>query len=425
MYYLLNSSGEIVAASNDFLSYLNVKSLIELYKKIDKEKVELKISGNELLIKTDKNQVTKPIKNSDMTTSSGTLKLIIIDENNLSSTPLLDNNNEITYGKDVVNDEILELEDIYQEATKEPERELTIEELMGEFEDDTIVEEPQIDEMFYNLTNETPKELPKYIVDIDKNSALLGVNKDDYKEFIGEYKETLKDLIDDLLSNDDAKRNQAVKIAKQLTQNLHLPEELIEACDTITNNSGFKGGVEEFYALVENLELVESKEFNILDNTPLNIVEENESDKIELEDTKIELEDTKIEPEDTKIELVSGSTIDLTDVTASRFDFSVDEAARELNLPNELVKEFIKDFIDQMYTETNNLIKAYEISDLSRIQKIAHMLKGTSSNLRIVPLAESLAELQANDKLENVESLVKKYWAQFLSFKRQMGETLQ
>ncbi|MEJ2496851.1 MAG: Hpt domain-containing protein [Sulfurovaceae bacterium] len=410
MYYLLNSNEEIVAASNDFLSYLNVKSLIELYKKIDKEKIELTINGNELIIKNDKERITKSIKKSDIVTSSGLLQLISMNDNVSNSMPI--NNDDIIYGKDDSNEEILELEDIYQEPAKEPERELTIEELMGDFENDNaIIEKPQTDDLLYNLTDEAPKELPKYIVDIDQNSSLLGVSKDDYKEFIAEYKEALNGLIDDLLSSDDAKRNQAVKTAKQLTQNLHLPDELIEACSTIARSSDVKGGVEEFYALVENLELVESGGLNVAQDTPIHIIEENNDEKIELEDNKVEL--------------ISGASIDLSDVTPLRFDFSVDEAAKELNLPNELVREFIKDFIDQMHTETNNLIKAYEISDLARIQKIAHMLKGTSSNLRIAPLAESLAALQANDKLENVEPLVRKYWAQFLSFKRQMADTLQ
>mgnify|MGYP000076590133 CR=1 FL=1 len=410
MYYLLNSNEEIVAASNDFLSYLNVRSLIELYKKIDKEKIELKINGNELIIKNDKKRITKPIKKSDIVTSSGLLHLVSMDESASSGAPI--NNDDIVYGKDSSNEEILELEDIYQEPAKEPERELTIEELMGDFENgDANAEKPQMDDVLYNLTDEAPKELPKYIVDIDQNSSLLGVSKDDYKEFIAEYKEALKGLIDDFLSSDDIKRNQAVKTAKQLTQNLHLPDELIEACATIARSSDVKGGVEEFYALVENLELVESGGMAAAKDTPIHVIEENNDEKIELEDSKVEL--------------IDGASIDLSDVTALRFDFSVDEAAQELNLPNELVKEFIKDFIDQMHTETNNLIKAYEISDLARIQKIAHMLKGTSSNLRITPLAESLATLQANDKLENVEPLVRKYWAQFLSFKRQMADTLQ
>jgi HPt (histidine-containing phosphotransfer) domain-containing protein len=410
MHYLLNSNEEIVAASNDFLSYLNVRSLIELYKKIDKEKIELKINGNELIIKNDKERTTKSIKKSDIVTSSGLLQLISMDESASSGAPI--NNDDIVYGKDSSNEEILELEDIYQEPAKEPERELTVEELIGDFENDNeIIEKPQMDNVLYNLTDETPKELPKYIVDIDQNSSLLGVSKDDYKEFIAEYKEALNGLIDDFLSSDDIKRNQAVKTAKQLTQNLHLPDELIEACATIAKNSDVKGGVEEFYALVENLELVESGGMDVAKDAPIHTIEENSDEKIELEDSKVEL--------------IDGASIDLSDVTALRFDFSVDEAAQELNLPNELVKEFIKDFIDQMHTETNNLIKAYEISDLARIQKIAHMLKGTSSNLRITPLAESLATLQANDKLENVEPLVRKYWAQFLSFKRQMADTLQ
>ncbi|MBN2768540.1 MAG: Hpt domain-containing protein [Campylobacterales bacterium] len=399
MYYLLNSSGEIVAASNDFLSFLNVKSLIELYKKIDKDKIELTINRDTLLIKTQDDHITKTIKQSDIVTSSGSLKLIIIDDGGSSSSSV---DTGIVYNNDSDDLEMLELEDLYKEID-EP-----------KIEAKTTPEPQSNDDFLYNLTHDEFKELPKYIVDIDKNSSLLGVDKEDYKEFISEYKETLHSLVDDLLSSNEAKRDQAVKIAKHLTQNLHLPKELIDSCETITK-SDTKEGVEEFYALVDNLELVESGGgLSIAEDAPLDIIEDSYQE-----------DEEKFELEDKKVELIGGETINLSDVVAARFDFSVDEAAKELNLPNELVKEFIKDFIDQMHTETTNLIKAYEIGDLPRIQKIAHMLKGTASNLRIAPLAESLAALQANDKLENVESMVKKYWAQFLSFKRQMADTLQ
>jgi hypothetical protein len=51
---------------------------------------------------------------------------------------------------------------------------------------------------------------------------------------------------------------------------------------------------------------------------------------------------------------------------------------------------------------------------MEKIKKLAHSLKGVSSNLYILPLAATLEELQNNDDLSQVKPLVEKYWGQFL-----------
>ena len=67
------------------------------------------------------------------------------------------------------------------------------------------------------------------------------------------------------------------------------------------------------------------------------------------------------------------------------------------------------------------MLRAYENGDLETIQKIGHLLKGTSSNLRINPLADTLYKIQFCEDSSQLEDLIKEYWAHFLSFEHQIN----
>ncbi len=106
--------------------------------------------------------------------------------------------------------------------------------------------------------------------------------------------------------------------------------------------------------------------------------------------------------------------IDLSNIKPIPFDFILDESANELSLPVDIVKEFIKDFIEQCHADTDKIIQKYKEGDIEKVKKLAHSLKGVASNLYIVPLADTLLQLQYNDDLAQVKPLVEKYWGQFL-----------
>ncbi len=71
------------------------------------------------------------------------------------------------------------------------------------------------------------------------------------------------------------------------------------------------------------------------------------------------------------------------------------------------------------------MLEAYEKGDLDTIQKIGHLLKGTSSNLRINPLSDTLYEIQFCEDSSKLEGLIKEYWAHFLSFEHQIDVKLK
>lgn len=111
---------------------------------------------------------------------------------------------------------------------------------------------------------------------------------------------------------------------------------------------------------------------------------------------------------------------DLNAVRPIHFDFRLEEAAGDLSLPVELIEEFVHDFIGQAHTETVNMLEYYKKGDLDHIQKIGHLLKGASSNLRINPLADTLYEIQFCEDSSRLEKLIKNYWAHFIAFEKQM-----
>jgi HPt (histidine-containing phosphotransfer) domain-containing protein len=112
--------------------------------------------------------------------------------------------------------------------------------------------------------------------------------------------------------------------------------------------------------------------------------------------------------------------IDLEGIKPKHFDFQLEEAANDLSLPVELIEEFVLDFIEQAKEETTKMLEAYKKGDLDAIQKIGHLLKGTSSNLRIKPLADTLYKIQFCEDSSQLEQLIKDYWAHFLSFEIQI-----
>jgi len=96
-------------------------------------------------------------------------------------------------------------------------------------------------------------------------------------------------------------------------------------------------------------------------------------------------------------------------------DFSLHIAAEELNLPEDLVLEFINDFDKQGHEYLPVLIDAYQKKDLDHLQKTAHMLKGAASNLRIEAMVDNLYDLQFDNDIERAPERIRRFAAQLMS----------
>jgi len=240
---------------------------------------------------------------------------------------------------------------------------------------------------------------PIYI-DVERISEEIGISTDDYNLFLNEYIDTALTFEKALQSHDEEEKKKALKTLTHLSNVLHLPF-VKDILSQIQNASLSErdDAVESFFSTLNRLttahfeeeKLSEPEETAIGEGTPEKTTEEEKR-----------------------------APIDLSDIKPIHFDFQLEEAAKDLSLPVELIEEFVNDFIVQAHEETEKMIKAYENGDLETVQKIGHLLKGTSSNLRINPLSDTLYEIQFNDDIDRVPELVRNYWAHFLSLENQI-----
>ncbi len=300
--------------------------------------------------------------------------------------------------------------DLFDDTPKEVKPETVPE--PTKLEESTKTDENELDLDSLDLFDDTPKDDIKDIdlnIDIESISQSMGISTDDYQEFLDDFINTAHEVEDDIKSDDEDRHSEALETLSNLTEILQLPHiKQLLAQD-----------IELFYKTISKIDK-SSKE----DDAPLELFDETKADI----EQKVEDDITKEEPEVTIEETVEEEpaeskgfgTIDLSNVKPKHFDFQLEVAADELSLPVDLIEEFVHDFIEQAHEETPKMLKFYEEGNLDAIQKIGHLLKGASSNLRINPLADTLFKIQFCEQPNQLEMLIKDYWAHFLSLENQI-----
>ena len=313
------------------------------------------------------------------------------------------------------------------------------------------IEEIKDEKVEVESSNNNANDTTVINLDAAKISQNIGISTDDYSTFLNEYIDTAFTLEKDLDGENDDKRLHAITTLSHLSNVLHLPmiTDIIEEIRD-TSSDDRNTAIKSLYATLARLSTTGESPVN---NT-VNIVKDIEEPKAVIEETVIDdiietttkddisddllIEDfikedeitnnekVVVEPEEDEVVVESTvnpngfGTIDLSDVKPIHFDFQMEAAASDLSLPVELIEEFVNDFIEQAHVETKKMLKCYEEGDLDAIQKIGHLLKGTASNLRINPLADTLYEIQFCEDSSNLEKLIKEYWGHFLSFETQI-----
>jgi len=319
---------------------------------------------------------------------------------------------------------------------EEPKEEEHLELLLPN-ESDTIIEkiEPQEEDPLLTSAHETTP----ILIDIDKVSEEIGISHEDYNTFLNEYIDTALTLEEDLRGALETPCSEAVNTLSHLSNVLQLPL-VTEIVTTIGEQTPPQKSayVDAFYATLGRLTTAvpatPTTPSVALDLEPATLTQAVEESLHEVAVapaptpeptpdpvapvTEI-IEEVTPEPE---VEEPQGfGTLNLDDVKSIHFDFQMEQAANDLSLPVELIEEFVGDFIGQAHEETQKMLDAYERGDLDTIQKIGHLLKGTSSNLRIDPLADTLYEIQFCEDSSRLEGLIKNYWAHFLSLEAQVN----
>ena len=251
------------------------------------------------------------------------------------------------------------------------------------------------------------------IINVPKVSENIGISTEDYNTFLNEYIDTAISLEEDLQSTNEEKRSSAIDTLTQLADILQLPQvnDIMRQL-SLQPEDKLATLVESFYHLLSRLTTTQTNDIQDTKISPVSIQKEEAKDDAIIYNT---FEKETIEEKSTSNSIV------LDDIKPVHFDFQLEEAANDLSLPVELIEEFVHDFIEQAHIETKKMLLAYEKGDLDSIQKIGHLLKGASSNLRINALSDTLYDIQFCDDIDNIEALIKRYWAHFLSFEQQIN----
>ena len=97
-------------------------------------------------------------------------------------------------------------------------------------------------------------------------------------------------------------------------------------------------------------------------------------------------------------------------ITEADVQKDLEQASRELSIDNDTIKEFFKDFTNQLKDEKEIFMDAIKNKDFDTIHKSAHKLKGVALNLRLSKFANLLKQVdelaKANKNIEEIEDML-------------------
>ncbi|MEA2029481.1 MAG: Hpt domain-containing protein, partial [Campylobacterota bacterium] len=307
-------------------------------------------------------------------------------------------------------DDLLMLDDEKPETTptkETPKEEVDeIKDLLSEIDDEakseTVPEEPKVVKKPVK-SYEYPDTIE---IDLDEYGEMIGLGAEDYTEFLNEFIDKSIIYDENLRSEDKDAREEALNELYSISQSLQLPH-LDEILEDMLDRDYLEEELVDIY-------------FDCLAKVTTKSKPQEAPKSVDIFEDEPKIEEPKVEEPvaETPVANANGyGTLSFEGIKPIHFDFRLEEAAEDLSLPVDLIEEFVNDFIEQAIEEKETFIKAYAEGDMDSIQKTGHKLKGASSNLRIIPLSETLEEIQHCETPARFEPLLKKYWGQFLSFK--------
>ena len=250
--------------------------------------------------------------------------------------------------------------------------------------------------------------------DLQTNAVNLDLGTEEYTALVSDFVHDCRQMRGELLEGDVTARREATSVLKDAVTLLQLspidrlldmiesasPEERTEIVDTLDRMLGRLEQPETANTGPSAVETVRETE------KPVAAPEQAEMET-PIAEEKAETPPA-VQPEVSTESFLKG-------VKPVPIEFSLQIAAEELNLPEDLVLEFINDFANQGHEYLPVLIDAYEKKDLDQLQKTAHMLKGAASNLRVEAMVENLYELQFDNDIERAPERIRKFAGQLMS----------
>ena len=450
MYYILNETNQVIAADSELLTLCGLAHIDELTRSIALGETTFNLtSEKKLVISLDNDDTSYDVSTSALSSMLGRLTLVALNTvEQDSEESVLHLEDEDTFAEAKKESIVLDLDSEPISFESKPDEDMLFENLFDAKEEAETIEETVsplvLDEeetshmaLFIEEEKSDVKQMdvaePKEVVldlidraqtesideiylDIDKLSQQIGVSKEDYSLFLDDYIDTALELENDLQNSDESIRSNAISTLIHLSDVLQLGE--ISDILAHINDAPQETQIQIVTSFYDALSKITTSKSDTL-------LQSNKDQEAPVEEHAIELfdsiEEIEEKPESKPINVNSFGTISLEGIKPIHFDFRLEEAANDLSLPVDLIEEFVHDFIEQAHVETQNMLKAYEKGDLETIQKIGHLLKGASSNLRINALSDTLFRIQFCEDSSLLESYIKDYWGHFLSFEIQIN----
>ncbi|BCD67668.1 Hpt domain-containing protein [Nitratiruptor sp. YY09-18] len=176
------------------------------------------------------------------------------------------------------------------------------------------------------------------------------------------------------------------------------------------------GRVLEIFVKVNQLNNI-SQPFNYyLVTFELNAYDECTIDHISQEQTQT-TEQPKASQATASQTLATTITITAKEVEKPAIDF----IAQELNLGEDIVEDFIKEYINHALEQFDEIQDAVAKKDRQRLYNIIHTLKGVAANLRLKPAFEILAKATKESSLDELLDITKEYYAYMLGLAKIFG----
>ncbi len=249
-------------------------------------------------------------------------------------------------------------------------------------------------------------------LNLEKNAKNLNLNLNSYKMLLKSYLEELNSNLKELENGNENVKNMLIDASKLLSLEA-ITNELLNISNSIKTNKDIINRLEIYSEninrILSNDKKVKTPQVN--DFNPINN-ENQEKDNIIYENKEDLLENKEEELTTDNILDINDSKKLLEQIKAQSISIDFEEIAKSLNLPKELIIEFIKDFLEQTKEHLKIFIDEYNKKDLEEIHNIAHMLKGAANNLRLNSISETLAKLQSEKNFDEISSLIKIFASQ-------------
>ena len=299
----------------------------------------------------------------------------------------------------------------------------------------------------------TIKEAPS--INLKANAQKLNVNIESYIMLIESYIDEIKSHLDELKNGNQDIKNMLVDAGEFLSLQI-ITKHLRELSQEHNNHSimqnlqnSLKSIEEEIHPTTQPQEkVVQPQKESSLTLEEIEPKEEKPIIQQQPKESSIvidEIQETKATPsyeikeepqkaqesiiEEKQAEAVAEDAIELSDsssllqkIEPQAITIDIEETAEALNLPKDLIYEFIKDFLEQMKEHLDIFIQAYSSKDLEKIYTTAHMLKGAANNLRLNAIGDTLLKLQKEENLDTIALLIKKFAAQTKGLENELAK---